>query len=97
MACDVIDEQEIGLAMDTYCLVVDPGQATHYGGVLECELSGDALRLRLTVEAAEILGLRSDNIFPLELPEEQHTLLSRGLRRVLSSGRPDAIPARLDV
>jgi len=41
------DEQEISLGMDTYCLVVDPGQWTVYGGVVECQLSDDRLVLRL--------------------------------------------------
>jgi len=39
MECyDAEDEQNISLGMDTYCLVVDPGQWTVYGGVVECEL-----------------------------------------------------------
>ena len=61
MECyDAEDPQEIGLGMDTYCLVVDPGQATHYGGVRECELDGERLRLMLTEQAAQTLGMPRD-------------------------------------
>src|SRR6185436_4563776 len=35
---EVDDELERDDGMDTYCLVVDPGQATYYGGVIECEI-----------------------------------------------------------
>jgi hypothetical protein len=41
------------LGMDTYCLVVEPGQRTVFGGVVECELSDGRLILRLTDGAAE--------------------------------------------
>src|SRR5215831_6783242 len=58
MECyDAEDPQEIRLGLDTYCLVVDPGQATHYGGVRECQLDGGRLRLALSREAAESLGI----------------------------------------
>lgn len=51
MEChDAEDEQEIALGMDTSCLVVDPGQATAYGGVRECELTERRLRLVLSAE-----------------------------------------------
>src|SRR5262249_59468992 len=53
---DAHDEQEISLGMDTYCLVVDPGQWTVYGGVVACQLSDDRLGLRLTGQAAHPLG-----------------------------------------
>ncbi|MFY9773520.1 MAG: Imm10 family immunity protein [Trebonia sp.] len=91
------DPQEIRLGMDTYCLVVDPGQATHYGGVRECELDGGRLHLRLTEEAAGSLGMPADVTLALDLTPQQVDLLSRGLARVLTSGRADAIPQRLRV
>ena len=98
MECrDGDDPQEIRLGMDTYCLVVDPGQATHYGGVRECELDGGRLRLTLTQEAAGSLGMPADVTFALDLTPQQVDLLSRGLARVLTSGRADAIPQRLRV
>src|SRR5690349_12760516 len=83
--------------MDTYCLVVDPGQATHYGGVVECELTGTELRLVLTEDASGTLGMPQHARFVLDLPPDQHEMLIRGLQRVLTSGRADAIPRLLHV
>lgn len=98
MECfDADDEQEIELGMDTYCLVVDPGQATHYGGVRECEIRGAEWRLVLAEDAAATLGLPVEQRFVLDLPAHQRDLLGRGLRRVLTSGRRDAVPDRLEV
>jgi hypothetical protein len=98
MECyDADDPQEIDLGMDTYCLVVDPGQATHYGGVRECELDGQRLRLTLTQEAAETLGMPLDTSFALDITPQQVDLLGRGLARVLTSGRQDAVPERLHI
>jgi len=61
-----------GDGLDSYCLVVDPGQRTYYGGILECELLGDALRLKLTPEAAETLELHQET---RTVPEEQERVL----------------------
>jgi Immunity protein 10 len=94
---DAEDEQEIALGMDTYCLVVDPGQATFYGGVLECELTAGQLRLLLTEEAAKALGTPTELSFALAMDVEQVRMVSRGLARVLTSGRPDAVPRQLTV
>jgi hypothetical protein len=94
---DAEDPQEIDLGMDTYCLVVDPGQATCYGGVRECELDGGRLRLTLTEEAAGKLGMPVGTSFALDLTPPQVDLLGRGLARVLTSGRADAVPQRLSV
>jgi hypothetical protein len=89
---DEEDEQEVGLGMDTYCLVVDPGQATFYGGIVECEVTATALSFVLTEEAASTLGMPLHVRFVLDLPTGQRELLGRGLRRVLTSGRADAVP-----
>ncbi|HKD28455.1 MAG TPA: Imm10 family immunity protein [Xanthobacteraceae bacterium] len=98
MECyDAEDEQNISLGMDTYCLVVDPGQATFYGGVAECELSDDQLVLRLTEHAAEALGTPTDIRLGLALDSAKLEVLRRGLRRVLTSGRANAVPQRLVV
>jgi hypothetical protein len=98
MECDdADDEQEIAVGMDTYCLVVDPGQATHYGGVRECELKDGRLHLILTSQAATALGMPVETWFALELTPQQSGALSRGLERVLTSGRADAIPHRYHV
>jgi hypothetical protein len=93
MECD--EDKEPG--MDTYCLVVHPGEATCYGGVVECELRGSDLRLRLTEEAAETLGTPTDLRFTLVLDSAKVQMLGRGLSRVLTSGRPDAVPRRLAI
>ena len=96
MECyDPTDKQEISLGMDTYCLVVDPGQATHYGGVRGCEVTDQHLRLLLTEGAATTLGMPADVTFALALPAGQLPMLRRGLTRVLSSGRADAVPQHL--
>jgi hypothetical protein len=94
---DAHDEQEISLGMDTYCLVVDPGQWTVYGGVVECELSDDRLILRLTERAAEKLRTPTEMGFGLALDSTKLEVLRRGLRRVLTSGRANAVPHRLVV
>lgn len=83
--------------MDTYCLVVDPGQATCYGGVSECAIGENRLRLLLSEPAAEELGTPMEMDFSLMLAPAQIEVLRRGLVRVLTSGRQDTIPRRLDV
>ncbi|SCL64313.1 hypothetical protein GA0070603_3765 [Micromonospora chersina] len=75
--------------------MVDPGQATHYGGVLECEVTGTRLRLTLTSEAAQELALPTDATFDLQLSADQISMLKRGLTRVLTSGRRNARPTLL--
>lgn len=92
---DAADPQEIELGDDTYCLVVDPGQATFYGGVRECEITAGLFRLVLTEEAAEALGMPKHTTFELELPEDQHRVLRRGLAKVLTCGRVGERPRRL--
>jgi hypothetical protein len=94
---DAEDEQEIRLGMDTYCLVVDPGQRAFYGGVLACEIVGREMLLGLTDEASQTLGIPDELRFRLDFSEETIEMLRRGLRRVLTSGRADAIPPRLAV
>lgn len=90
-----LDDEEIDLGWDTYCLVVDPGQATYYGGVLECRVTDGQLHLKLTADAADTLGLPTDVTFALDLPADRVSLLKRGLTRVLTSGRADAQPTTL--
>ena len=98
MECeDAEDEQEIALGTDTCCLVVDPGQATVYGGVLECELTGARLRLLLTEDAAAELGTPAELDFALSLSPDQLETVRTGLERVLTSGRAGAVPRVLDV
>ena len=96
-ADDAGDELERDDGMDTYCLVVDPGQATYYGGVIECEIAGTELRLVLSADAASTLGMPQRTQFILDLPPHQREMLSRGLQRVLTSGRAGAVPQLLRV
>src|SRR5467141_4046727 len=82
MECyDTEDEQNISLGMDTYCLVVGPGQWTVYGGVVECELSDDRLILRLTERAAEKLRTPAEMGFGLALDLSLSMVLD-GIRRI---------------
>ncbi|WP_446214029.1 Imm10 family immunity protein [Micromonospora sp. IBSANI012] len=92
---DMEDQQELDLGWDTYCLVVDPGQATHYGGVIECEVTETHLRLKLTPEAAHDLGMSADVNFALEFAPDQLRMLKDGLTRVFASGRANARPTLL--
>jgi Immunity protein 10 len=94
---DADEELERDDGMDTYCLVVDPGQATYYGGVIECEIAGSELRLVLSEDAASTLGMPQRTQFILDLPPHQRAMLGRGLQRVLTSGRADAVPQLLRV
>jgi len=96
MEClDAQDGQEIELGMDTYCLVVDPGQATSYGGVIDYRIDRETLRLTLTDQAAEALGMPVQTAFALDLTPPQIDILERGLIRVLTSGRAEVIPRAL--
>ena len=98
MECDdAEDEQEIARGMDTYCLVVDPGQRTAYGGVLECELTDARLRLLLTEATATDLGVPMELSFTLALSADQLRTVRVGLERVLASGRTDAVPQVLNL
>ena len=99
------EEDSDGDELDSYCIVVDPGQATSYGGVVSCEIqptpelspAHHILRLRLTTEAATELEIPTDTTLALELDDNGLALLRRGLRRVLTSGRHADIPATLAV
>ncbi|MFD6826765.1 Imm10 family immunity protein [Streptomyces sp. NPDC060085] len=89
---------EVGdrLGMDTYCLVVDPGQRTCYGGVVECLAVNSELRLVLTEEAADALKVPPNLSFTLRLPVEELAILKAALSKILTSGRSDAIPEHLE-
>ena len=92
MECGPEDEHEVDLGWDTYCLVVDPGQATFYGGIVDCEVTATELSLVFTEDAASTLGMPMRARFVLDLPDGKREMLGRGLRRVLTSGRADAVP-----
>jgi hypothetical protein len=82
---------------DTYCVVLDPGQHTVYGGVSECVVDDGQLSIRFTEGAAHTLGQGRILRCELALDESQLATLRYGLRRTLDAGRPDARPARLEV
>jgi hypothetical protein len=81
-----------------YCLVLDPGQRTHYGGVRRHELSADGLRLRLELDtaAADALELASVVEIVADPPagivfDDLRDDLARALaQRTLRSGDPVA-------
>lgn len=50
------DEQEVGLGMDTYCLVTE-NQGTAYGCVRELAIDGDRMHVILAEDALAGLGL----------------------------------------
>lgn len=91
------DEQDEDLGFDTYCLVIDPGQRTSYGGVRECVLAEGQLLLMLTPEVAERLEVPAILSFVLDMPESLQQTLRHGLRRVFTSGNPSQIPERVAV
>ncbi|MFC7645518.1 Imm10 family immunity protein [Streptosporangium lutulentum] len=43
MSAEEPDEQEIGLGMDTYCVVREDQAGTTYGGVTHCEIASGQL------------------------------------------------------
>jgi hypothetical protein len=91
------DEQAVAQRFDTYCVVLDPGQHTTYGGITECVIDGHTLRIRLAPDAARTLRVPANLRFRLALNDAQLALLRAGLRRTLSAGHPDARPTRLEV
>ncbi|MDP8921868.1 MAG: Imm10 family immunity protein [Chloroflexota bacterium] len=86
MALSGFDEQDVGLGMDTYCLVL-PSGATFYGGVRACIREGSSLGLYLTDAAAEALGVPPLLRLRLLIDEERQAEVAAGLRRVLTCGR----------
>ena len=61
------DEQEVAAGLDTYCVSTQTG-AVHYGGVDSWSLEGDELRLALTAEAADAVGV--DGGFLIQVPPD---------------------------
>ena len=90
-------EEELRYGMDTYSIWLEPPFASHWGGIAECVIADRTLLLRLTAAAADFLNVRPLFQFHLALDNDQLALLRRGLRRVLSAGRTDQRPARLEL
>jgi hypothetical protein len=97
LGLDDSGEQDSDQRFDTYCVVLDPGQHIVYGGITECVIEEQTLRLRLSPQAARDLGVDPVLRFRLALDHEQLALVRAGLRRILSAGRDDARPRLLRV
>lgn len=89
-------DQEVALGMDTHCLVT-AGQGTAYGCVREAVLEGNVFRVSLDLEALESLGLDDSEIEAvIEAPAEDVARFREVLAQVLTYGRADALPARVE-
>jgi hypothetical protein len=91
------DEQDVALGMDSYC-VVTAEQGTDYGCVTEVILKDNLLRVVVTPEATEPLGLDDTEIeATLDLDGDVIEQLRDGLRRILNYGRLSARPTTLQI
>ena len=90
-------EEELRNRMDTYSIWLEPPFASHWGGIAECVIADRTLQLRLTADAADSLRVGPLLQFHLALDNDQLALLRRGLRQVLSAGRADQWPSRLEL
>ncbi len=92
------DDEDIEMGMDSYCIVVDPGQATWYGGVRECQLDGNQLSMTLDSDASVALGLAERTTLELLVSQDDLAMVRNGLKRVFSSGplRERPVVAGLD-
>ncbi len=94
---DEPDEQDIGLGLDTHC-VVTANQGTAYGCVRSVDLVGNVLRISLSADALEALGLDDPDIEAvLDAPVEDIARFREVLSQVLAYGRDDALPAYVAV
>ncbi|MFE3662578.1 Imm10 family immunity protein [Streptomyces sp. NPDC059164] len=86
------DAQEVGLGMDTHCLVT-PDQGTAYGCVREVELHGDVLRVTLDPAFLDALGLAEPTVEALlRAPADDVRRMRKVLPRILAYGRQEARP-----
>ncbi|MDG4858753.1 Imm10 family immunity protein [Streptomyces sp. T-3] len=89
--------QDVALGLDTHCLVT-PDQGTAYGCVREAVLDGDLLRIVLDPVSIEDLGL-DDPVLEavLRAPAPDMARMRQVLARILSYGRADARPSRVEL
>ena len=94
MMCDVGDPgpQEVGLGLDTYCLVREDQAGTFYGGVEQVDLQRDSLAMRFRPNAARELKVVEHARWTLAVSDPDYELLVHGLRRVFRFGREDQHP-----
>jgi len=91
------DPRSVALGLDTNCLVTRD-QGTAYGCVREVIPSGDVLRVALDPAALDNLGLDHPVIEAvLQAPSDDVDRMRTVLRRVLSYGRPEARPTRIEL
>ena len=75
-----VDEQDLALGHDTYCLVTEE-QATHYGGVLDWHIEESTLHLDLTGEASRAIGASR---FRITLPKSERATVQAALELLLA-------------
>ncbi|MFS1302875.1 Imm10 family immunity protein [Streptosporangium longisporum] len=92
MSTEEPDEQEIGLGMDTYCIVREDQAGTTYGGVTHCGIDSGHLTLHFTAEAAKELNVEPVVRIDLQIDDDSVELLRSSLREILLSGRHDQHP-----
>jgi len=84
---------EIWHGHDTHC-VVTPDQGTAYGAVEEIALRGKVLYVKLAAKALADLDLDDPEIeVYLDVEDDVIAEFRAALRRVMTSGRPDARPS----
>ena len=75
-----VDEQDVALGLDTYCLVTEE-QATHYGGVLDWQIEESMLHLDLTEDASRVIGASG---FRITLPRSERATVQTALGLLLA-------------
>jgi hypothetical protein len=85
--CRLDPETREPIDTEPYCLCTET-QATHYGGVRECVLDDNILRIGLTADATRDLGIGPELNIILDVSHGSIDLLREGLGRVLTCG-PD--------
>ena len=91
------DEQDIRNGSDSYC-VVTPDQNTAYGCVRTVELEGNVLRVTFDPAYLEDLYLDDPVVEAvLHAPVEDIARMTEALTRILTYGRPDALPIVIGV
>lgn len=82
------DEQDAEVGMDTYCICLHGGE-TNYGGVASWSFSQMLLELRLSKDAAAVLGVESAAIsIDLSMFHSKRKMIEAGLKRILDSSKP---------
>ncbi|MFE7235581.1 Imm10 family immunity protein [Streptomyces sp. NPDC002405] len=91
------EAQDIRNGSDSYC-VVTPDQNTAYGCVRTVELEGDILRVTFDPDSLEALFLDDPVVEAvLHAPAADIARMREALTRILTYGRPDALPIVIGV